>query len=58
MTNELTEEFNILKEKETINNCSDFCFYEFNKIKENKEGCELDCSRIKDQNNDYYQICY
>ena len=46
------------KIKENItNNCSDMCFYEFSKIKEDKKGCEVDCSKIEDENNIYYYLC-
>ena len=46
------------KMKENItNNCSDMCFYEFSKIKEDKKGCEVDCSKIEDENNIYYNLC-
>ena len=46
------------KIKENItNNCSDMCFYEFSKIKEDKKGCEVDCSKIEDKNNIYYYLC-
>ena len=46
-----------LKEKNIINNCSDYCFSEFSKIKEDKGGCEIDCSKIENEENIYYYLC-
>ena len=46
-----------LTDKNAINNCSDFCFNEFTKIKEDKSGCEIDCSKIEDKANIYYDLC-
>ena len=46
------------KIKENItNNCSDMCFYEFSKIKEDKKVCEVNCGKIEDENNIYYNLC-
>ena len=45
-----------LKEKNIINNCSDYCFSEFSKIKEDKGGCEIDCSKIENEENIYYYL--
>ena len=53
----LSEETKILEQKNIINNCSDMCFYEFNKIREDKEGCEIDCDKIEDERNEYYLQC-
>ena len=53
----LSEKEAILEDKNFKNNCSDVCFYEFIKIKEDKEGCEVDCNKIEDKNNQYYYIC-
>ena len=48
-----------LKEKNVTNNCSDYCFSEFRKIKEDKRGCEIDCAKIEnDTTNIYYYLCY
>ena len=46
-----------LTNKNAINNCSDFCFNEYIKIKEDKSGCEIDCSLIEDETNMYYYLC-
>ena len=46
-----------LTNKNAINNCSDFCFNEYSKIKEDKNGCEIDCSKIEDETNMYYYLC-
>ena len=46
-----------LTDKNAINNCSDFCFNEYTKIKEDKSGCEIDCSKIEDETNMYYYLC-
>ena len=46
-----------LTNKNAINNCSDFCFNEYTKIKEDKSGCEIDCSLIEDETNMYYYLC-
>ena len=43
--------------KNAINNCSDFCFNEYTKIKEDKSGCEIDCSKIENETNMYYYLC-
>ena len=46
-----------LTDKNAINNCSDFCFNEYTKIKEDNSGCEIDCSKIEDETNMYYYLC-
>ena len=46
-----------LIDKNAINNCSDFCFNEYTKIKEDKSGCEIDCNMIEDETNMYYYLC-
>ena len=45
-----------LKQKNPINNCSDLCFDEFSKVKEDLNGCEIDCSKINDEANIYYDL--
>ena len=46
-----------LKEKNAINNCSDYCFSEFRIIKDDKTGCEINCSKIENETNIYYYLC-
>jgi surface protein len=46
-----------LKEKNIKKNCSDYCFSEFSKIKEDKRSCEIDCSKIENEANIYYYLC-
>jgi len=46
-----------LKEKNATNNCSDYCFSEFRKVKQDKGNCEIDCSKIENEENIYYYLC-
>ena len=43
--------------KNANNNCSNLCFYEFNKINKNGTGCEVDCSKLKKGNEYYDKYC-
>ena len=51
-------EYQTLKDLNAVNNCTDYCFYEFNFINGNKTGCDLDCPNIIDKSEMYYDICY
>ena len=33
------------------------CFDEFSKVKEDLNGLEIDCSKINDEANIYYDLC-
>ena len=54
---EQTSNLPSLKEKNIINNCSDYCFSEFGILKENKTNCEIDCNKVTDAKNPYYDLC-
>ena len=49
-------EYQALIDLNAINNCSDYCFYEFYYFINNRTSCKLDCSKI-DENNPYYHLC-
>ena len=55
-TNE--SEYQTLKDLNAVNNCTDYCFYEFNIINKNKTGCDLDCPNITDESETHHYICY
>ena len=54
---EQTSNLPSLKEKNIINNCSDYCFSEFGILKENKTSCEIDCNKVTSETNPYYDLC-
>ena len=49
-------EYQALIDLNAINNCSDYCFYEFYYFINNRTSCKLDCSKIN-ENNPYYHLC-